>query len=159
MAFAKHLEQRWPGGSRLREPGLRLTPQRKVISSAVELAGRHLDAPEVLRRAYEQMSRLHLATIYRTLESFKERGIIGDLDPMDVNVPDHYYEARTDRDHVHFTFRRCGNVVEIQTRLFKELKGQIDGRHGLGIRFARLELGGPSGNCGSEGGNKDFVSG
>jgi Fur family ferric uptake transcriptional regulator len=159
MVFAKHLEQRWPFASRWRGRDLRLTPQRMVMGSAIELACEPLDTPEVLRRADEQMSGLHLATVYRTLDSFKERGVIGNLDRMDVKVPGHLYEARTGKDPTHLTFRRWGKVVEIQTSLFEKLKDQTEGRHGLSTRVARLELGGLIGNCESEGGNKNSVSG
>jgi Fur family transcriptional regulator, peroxide stress response regulator len=158
MVLAKHLEQRRSVTAQLRERGLRLTPQRKVIAQVLEHAGEHLDAPEVLRRAQQQMPGLHLATVYRTLESFKKPGIIDELDLMHVNGPGHFYEARTDKDHMHFTCQRCGGVLEIQTPLFERLKGRIEGSHGLTIRVARLELGGLCGVCASEGGEQASLS-
>lgn len=159
MVIAVHLEKRCSVTSQLREHGLRLTPQRKVIAEVLQKAGEHLDAPEVLRRAQEQMPGLHLATVYRALESLKKLGIIDELDLMHVNGPGHYYEARTNKDHMHFTCQRCGGVLEIQTPLFERLKGQIEGRHGLTIRVARLELGGLCGNCASNEENKTSVAG
>jgi Fe2+ or Zn2+ uptake regulation protein len=159
MVLAKHLGQRRSVTSQLREHGVRLTPQRRVIAEVLQQAGEHLDAPEVLKRAREQMPSLHLATVYRALESLKKLGIIDELDLMHVNGPGHYYEARTDKDHMHFTCQRCGGVLEIQTPLFERLKGQIEGRHGLTIRVARLELGGLCGACVSVGGNRTSLSG
>jgi Fe2+ or Zn2+ uptake regulation protein len=96
------------------------------------------------------MPGLHLATVYRALESLKKLGIVDELDLMHVNGHGHYYEARTNKDHMHFTCQRCGGVFEIQTPLFEKLKGQIEGRHGLTIRVARLELGGLCGECASK---------
>jgi Fur family ferric uptake transcriptional regulator len=147
MVLTKHLERRRQVSSELRAHGLRITSQRKVIAEVLQEAGEHLDAPEVLRRARQKMPGLHLATVYRALESLKRLGIIDELDLMHVNGTGHYYEARTDKDHVHFTCQRCGGVLEIQTPLFERLKGQIEGRHGLAIRVARLELGGLCGKC------------
>jgi Fe2+ or Zn2+ uptake regulation protein len=95
------------------------------------------------------MPGLHLATVYRALESLKKLGVIDELDLMHVNGTGHYYEARTDKDHMHFACEECGAVLEIQTPLFERLKGQIEGRHGLAIRVARLELGGLCGGCAS----------
>lgn len=158
MVLATHLKQRRSVTSQLREHGLRLTRQRKVIAEVLEQAGEHLDAPEVLRRAQKQMPGLHLATVYRALESLKRLGIIDELDLMHVNGTGHYYEARTSKDHLHFTCQRCGGVLEIQTPLFEKLKSQIEGRHGLAIRVARLELGGLCGSCASETGNGHPVS-
>ncbi len=149
MLLAKHLKERRQVTSEIRAHGLRMTRQRQVIADVLQKAGRHLDATEVLRRAQQQMPGLHLATVYRALESLKKLGIIDELDLMHVNGHGHYYETRTNKDHMHFTCYRCGGVLEIQTPLFERLKGQIEGRHGLSIRVARLELGGLCGDCAS----------
>jgi len=142
MVLTKHLKQRRPVTRELQAHGLRLTRQRRVIAEVLQEAGEHLDAPEVLRRARRKLAGLHLATVYRALESLKKLGIIDELDLMHVRGSGHYYEARTSRDHVHFTCQRCGSVLEIQTPLFKQLKDEISGRHGMAIRVARVELGG-----------------
>lgn len=155
MVLARHLKQRRSVTTQLREHGLRLTRQRRVIADVLQQAGEHLDAPEVLRRARKQMPGLHLATVYRALESLKKLGIIDELDLMHVNGHGHYYEARTSKDHMHFTCQGCGGVFEIQTPLFEKLKGQIEGRHGLTIRVARLELGGLCGGCSRKAGEKN----
>jgi len=147
MVLSSHLHSRRSVTGELRARGLRLTRQRQVIAAVLEEAGEHLDAPEVLRRARARLPRLHLATVYRSLESLKQLGIIDELDLMHVNGTGHYYEARTDKDHMHFTCQRCGSVLEIQSPLFHRLKGQIEGTHGLAIRVARLELGGLCGAC------------
>ncbi|HEX5412342.1 MAG TPA: Fur family transcriptional regulator [Terriglobia bacterium] len=147
MVLAKHLEQRRSVTTQLREHGLRLTRQRKVIADVLQQAGEHLDAPEVLRRARKQLPGLHLATVYRALESLKKLGIIDELDLMHVNGHGHFYEARTSKDHMHFTCQQCRAVFEIQDELFERLKRQIEGRHGFTLRVARLELGGLCARC------------
>lgn len=124
-----------------------MTRQRRVIADVLQQAGEHLDAPEVLRRARLQLPGLHLATVYRALESLKKLGIIDELDLMHVNGHGHYYEARTSKDHMHFTCQRCRTVFEIQDPLFETLKGQIVSRHGFTLRVARLELGGYCEKC------------
>ncbi|MEJ2010561.1 MAG: transcriptional repressor [Acidobacteriota bacterium] len=79
MPLAKHLKQRRSVASQLRQHGLRLTRQRRVIAEVLQQAGEHLDAPEVLRRARKQIPGLHLATVYRALESLKKLGIIDEV--------------------------------------------------------------------------------
>lgn len=154
MQPSKHLKERRSVTSQLREHGLRLTPQRRVIAEVLQQAGEHLDAPEVLRRAQKKMPNLHLATVYRSLESLKKLGIIDELDLMHFRGSGHYYEARTQKDHVHFTCQKCGRVLEIQNPLFEKLKSQIEKRHGLTLRVARLELGGLCASCASKVGKK-----
>ena len=158
MLLARHLKSRRPVTAELQARGLRMTRQRRVIAEVLQVAGEHLDAAEVLRRARKRLPGLHLATIYRALESLKKLGIIDELDLMHVNGTGHYYEARTNKDHMHFTCQRCGGVLEIQTPLFERLKRQIEGHHGLAIRVARLELGGLCGNCASNGEAPDSLS-
>ncbi len=147
MVLTKHFKERRSVTTQLREHGLRLTRQRRVIADVLQQAGEHLDAPEVLRRAQQQMPGLHLATVYRALESLKKLGIIDELDLMHVNGHGHFYEARTNKDHMHFTCQRCGSVFEIQDPLFEKLKTQIMDRHGFTLRVARLELGGLCSSC------------
>lgn len=158
MVLAKHLKRRLRVTTGLQAQGLRMTRQRRVIAEVLQRAGEHLGAPEVLRRARQQMPGLHLATVYRALESLKKAGIIDELDLMHFKGTGHYYEARTDKDHMHFTCLRCGGVLEIQTPLFERLKGQIEGRHGLAIRVARLELGGLCGGCAAREGKAETHS-
>jgi Fur family transcriptional regulator, ferric uptake regulator len=155
MVLATHLKQRRRVTSEIEAHGLRMTRQRRVIAEVLQRAGEHLDAAEVLRRARHQMPGLHLATVYRALESLKKLGIIDELDLMHFRGGGHYYEARTNKDHMHFTCQWCGRVLEIQSPLFERLKGQIEGRHGLSIRVARLELGGLCGTCAAKGTRKD----
>lgn len=157
MVLAKHLKQRRPLASELRAHGIRMTRQRKVIAEVLQKAGEHLDAAEVLRRARQHIPGLHLATVYRALQSLKRLGIIDELDLMHIRGSGHYYEARTEKDHLHFTCEQCGGVVEIQTPLFERLKGQIEGRHGLSIRVARLELGGLCGTCAPRRGKAEAI--
>ena len=147
MVLAKHLKQRRPLATQLRAHGVRMTAQRKVIAEVLQKAGEHLDAAEVWRRARQQIPDLHLATVYRALNSLKKLRVIDELDLMHVRGSGHFYEARTEKDHLHFTCQGCGGVVEIQTPLFERLKGQIEGRHDLSIRVARLELGGLCKSC------------
>ncbi|TAM81622.1 MAG: transcriptional repressor [Acidobacteria bacterium] len=158
MVLAKHLKERRSVTTQLREHGLRLTRQRRVIADVLQQAGEHLDAPEVLQRARQQMPGLHLATVYRALESLKKLGIIDELDLMHVNGHGHYYEARTNKDHMHFTCQRCGTVFEIQDPLFEKLKSQIESRHGLTLRVARLELGGSCASCTAKAREKDRLA-
>lgn len=158
MVLTKHLKERRSVTTQLREHGLRLTRQRRVIADVLQQAGEHLDAPEVLRRARQQMPGLHLATVYRALESLKKLGIIDELDLMHVNGHGHYYEARTNKDHMHFTCQRCGAVFEIQDPLFEKLKSQIESRHGFTLRVARLELGGHCAKCAARAKVKDNPS-
>ena len=61
--------------SRLREKGLRLTPQRELILRAVEEL-RHATPDEVLVHERAQASSVNASTVYRTLEVLEELGLV-----------------------------------------------------------------------------------
>ena len=148
MVREKHTKRPVPILSQLRSHRIRLTHQRAVIGEVLQSAGKHLHATEVCRRARRRMPGLHLATVYRALQSLKKLDIIDELDLMHVRGSGHYYEAHKGKDHLHFTCEQCGGVVEVQTPLLERLKAQIEVSHGVSVRVARLELGGLCRNCG-----------
>lgn len=147
MTLTTFIKQRRPLADELAAHGFRMTRQRRVITEVLQKAGRHLDAASVWRIAREKLSGLDLATVYRTLQALKKLGMIDELDLLHLKGSSHYYEARTEKDHLHFTCKHCAAVVEIQSPLFERLKGQIEGRYGLHIEVTRLEMGGLCGRC------------
>ncbi len=62
--------------SRFRAAGKRMTHQRRLLLRILAEAGGHLDAREVYDRARQQDPRLSLATVYRTLNSLMEAGVV-----------------------------------------------------------------------------------
>ena len=58
------------------EQGIRLTGQRRVIAGVLAAATDHPDAEELYRRASRIDDQISLATVYRTLRLFEERGVV-----------------------------------------------------------------------------------
>ena len=65
------------------EQGIRLTGQRRVIAGVLADAADHPDAEELYRRASRIDDQISLATVYRTLRLFEERGVIARRDRGD----------------------------------------------------------------------------
>jgi Fur family ferric uptake transcriptional regulator len=74
-------------------------------------------------------------------------GLVDELDLMHVRGEGHYYERRHARDHMHMTCLRCGKVVEFESDLFEQLKGQVQSDCNFHIMIARLEIGGYCPDC------------
>ena len=68
--------------SRIRDKGMRMTGARRIVADVLERAEDHLDVEEVLRRARKKDPRIHLATVYRTLNALKAAGLVDELDLM-----------------------------------------------------------------------------
>ncbi len=131
----------------LEQRGIRLTRQRRVVLQVIETAQRHLDAATILRRAKKLDPGVHRVTVYRTIDLLKRHGLIDELDLLHLRGDGHYYESHGPRDHIHIACLRCGKVREFESRLFEELKEEIERELGIKITITRTEIGGYCKSC------------
>jgi|SRR5712692_353329 len=131
----------------LESRGVRLTRQRRVLLAVMDNAERHLDAGAILRHAQKIDPRVHRVTVYRTLDLLKRHGLIDELDLLHIRGDQHYYESHGPRDHIHIACLRCGKVREFESRLFEQLKRQIERDCGIKITVTRTEIGGYCEHC------------
>ena len=112
----------------------------------MEAASRWRCAPsitcKITRRAQKIDPRIHRVTIYRTLDLLKRQGLIDELDLLHIRGEGHYYESHGPRDHIHVACLRCGKVREFESRLFEQLKKQIERDLNVKITVTRTEIGG-----------------
>lgn len=90
--------------------GLRPTRRRVAVLGAVE----HLGVFSGARAVYEELNRgsghVALSTVYRTLQSLAERGMIDSVRGPDGETR---YRKCADEPHHHLVCRRCGQTVEL----------------------------------------------
>jgi Fur family transcriptional regulator, ferric uptake regulator len=131
----------------LRQKGIRLTRQRRVILQVMDAAEQHLDVDQILARAQKIDSGVHLVTVYRTIDLLKKHGLIDELDLLHLRGDRHYYETHGPRDHIHVACLRCGKVREFESRLYEQLKEQIARDVGMQVTVSRTEVGGICNDC------------
>lgn len=123
--------------SRCEAKGLRLTDQRRVIASVLEDARDHPDVDELYARASAKDPKISLATVYRTVKLFEERGILERLEFGDGRAR---YEP-ADRDHHdHLIDMETGRVIEFVDPDIEALQEKIAKRLGYELKGHRLEL-------------------
>jgi Fur family ferric uptake transcriptional regulator len=127
--------------------GIRITDQRKILIETIQTADRHLDAATLLELARQRDKEINRATVYRTIELLKKLRLIDELDLMHLNGEKHFYEAKTEIDHIHLACFECGKIEEFTTPLFEQLKAEISRQKGFHIRVTRLEVGGRCSQC------------
>jgi Fur family transcriptional regulator, ferric uptake regulator len=127
--------------------GLRLTAQRRTLLEIIQSSTGHLDAASLLRLAQEQDADIDRATVYRTLDLLKKMRLVDELDLMHLDGEKHYYEAKSDKDHIHLACFQCGKIEEFESALFERLKQEIARERGFHISVVRMEVGGRCGNC------------
>ena len=60
---------------RIRDKGLRLTEQRRVLAELLDRAEQHLDAEAVYKLAREKDPSIHRATVYARIKSGKQKPV------------------------------------------------------------------------------------
>ncbi|HYA98534.1 MAG TPA: Fur family transcriptional regulator [Methylomirabilota bacterium] len=131
----------------LRSRGIRLTQQRRVILQVMDSAEQHLDAGSILGRAQKIDPAVHRVTVYRTIDLLKKHGLIDELDLLHLRGDQHYYESHGPRDHIHVACLRCGKVREFESRLYEQLKRQIETDFHMKVTISRTEVGGYCEDC------------
>jgi Fur family ferric uptake transcriptional regulator len=131
----------------LRERGVRLTRQRRILLDLIDQSGRHLDAESLFKMAKEKDPKLNRVTVYRTLKLLKEGGLVDELDLMHYGGDQHYYETRLKQEHAHVICLRCGKVEEFFGEPLQKLRRQVEAHFGFQIVLARTEIGGYCPHC------------
>src|SRR6202051_568719 len=131
----------------VRDRGVRLTRQRRLLLDLIDNSGLHLDAESLYLMAKEKDPKLNRVTVYRTLKLLKEGGLVDELDLMHYGGDQHYYETRTKQEHAHVICLRCGKVEEFFGEPLQRLRRQIEAHFGFQILLARTEVGGYCAHC------------
>lgn len=131
----------------LKQQGVRLTRQRKVLLDLIDQSGRHLDAEALYQLARLQDPKINRVTVYRTLKLLKAGGLVDELDLMHHEGDQHYYETRLKQEHAHVICLRCGKIEEFFGDLLQQMREQIESHFGFQIVLARTEVGGYCSHC------------
>lgn len=132
----------------LSSAGLRMTNQRALILEIIRQG--HLDADEVYRRAKDKQPRLSLSTVYRTLRSLKELGLVNELHFDEAH---HHYEVRPSAEHHHLVCLGCGKIVEFECKLSQRMKQGIARKQGFKVTGVEVHMTGYCAKCCQRGNN------
>jgi Fur family ferric uptake transcriptional regulator len=132
----------------LQATGRRLTTQRQVLLKVLAECHDHLDAEGIYALAKEQDPNISLATVYRTLNVFKEVGIVQER-ILDHEGQRRYYEV-TDKVHYHFNCLGCGRVIEFESPLIEQASAELAKRLNLDIVHTRVYMEGYCPDCQEE---------
>jgi Fe2+ or Zn2+ uptake regulation protein len=122
-----------------------LTNQRRLILELLRGAEGHVDAKELYRRASARDEYISPATVYRTLNLFKELGLV---DEMRLGKIRCFYEVKQSSEHQHLVCKVCGKLMEIQNPHFQRLVKAVRREHGFRVTKAELYLEGYCPECG-----------
>lgn len=138
-------ETKWPEASaRLREAGQRVTPQRLVILRALE-HGEHLSADEILVRIGDRLPGMTRSTVYRTLESFRDAGLVSETD---LGQGVRKFELLVaGRQHHHLICHGCGMMLELDDAVVEPLRSVAREKYGFSAGIEHLAIFGWCARC------------
>lgn len=120
----------------LRSRGLRLTPQRELILTAVQSLG-HATPDQVHAHVRQSSSAVNLSTVYRTLEVLEELGLIRHAHLSDRSPT---YHSVRGHEHFHLVCRTCKKVTSVETDLLGPLRASLGEQHGFEIDAGHLTV-------------------
>jgi Fe2+ or Zn2+ uptake regulation protein len=135
--------------------GRTVTAQRELLLSLIRKAGRHISAKELYRRASSKNQSISLATVYRSLQLFKELGLVEERRLGQVHC---YYEMKDLADHQHLVCRSCGKVIEFESPLLQELIDTVQRDHTFDLTKIEVYLEGYCQECDEDGANNTAVT-
>ena len=121
-----------------------LTTQRRLLLDILREADGHIDAKELYRRAIEKDGSISQATVYRSLNLFKDLGLI---DEMRLGGLRCYYEIKQSDGHQHLICQGCGKILDFQNPYFEKLLDAVKREHGFKVTKAELYLEGFCQEC------------
>lgn len=111
--------------------GILPTPQRLKIAEILLARPQHLSAEQIIDRLRKSGSSVSKATVYNTLNLFRESGLIKGLS---VDLERRYYDSRTSAHH-HFYNVDTGELTDIDEDQvsFKDLPELPQGTESQGV--------------------------
>ncbi|MCW8859590.1 MAG: transcriptional repressor [Deltaproteobacteria bacterium] len=93
-----------------REKGLRITPQRIEIFKELVKSNDHPTAEKLHQRLIEKMSTLSLDTVYRTLGTFSDLGLINKVETVESQA--HFEVSHV--PHHHLICEHCKKIIDFK---------------------------------------------
>lgn len=128
---------------RLRRTGQRVTAQRLVILGVLH-AGEHISADAILSRVERKLPAVNRSTVYRTLELFRDLGLVSETD---LGGGVRQFELIEEVRHHHLICHGCGAITEFDDVLVAPLRQALHERHHFAATVDHLAVFGWCADC------------
>ncbi len=129
---------------RLRQEGLRLTPQREMVLSVICENGGHITADGILQQARERYPYLNKSAVYRTLDLLMRLRVVNSIDFGEGCIE---YEIHQHPHHHHLLCRHCGERTEVDEHILVSLGKTLRAEYGFTAELGHLAILGTCKRC------------
>lgn len=130
---------------KLRERGLRLTPQREMVLSVMHDLSDFATVDEIHQRVQALSASVDISTVYRTLELFQEFDLVACVDTGDGQRRFELVGVR--QPHAHLVCRLCGQVVGVDLEQVQPLTALLQDDYGFEADLNHLSIPGVCQTC------------
>lgn len=117
----------------LRERGERVTPGRRAVLEVLDVATSHLDAEGIAGEAARIAPGVHRATVYRTLQSLTELGILTHTHVPGAATIYHLAPDAGSHSHTHLQCSSCERFFDLPVSELEDLRESVRRRSGFEI--------------------------
>ena len=133
--------------NRVKSQGLRLTPQRMIILTAIQ-GGGHMNVDEIYKRAVAVYPYMDITTVYRTLHLFKKLGLVTEVG-MGERL--HYELTDPNSPHHHMVCYTCGRAFNLSPNYLDEFRARLTNEFNFEPDLNSFTISGSCYNCRSRG--------
>lgn len=134
----------------LRARGERVTPARAAVLEVLDGAAGHLDAEAVVARVARREPQVHRATVYRTLQSLTELGVLTHTHVPGAATIYHLDAGGEPRAHTHLQCTACRRFVDLPVSALDDLVQRVRRDTGFVIDARHAALLGTCEDCAQE---------
>ena len=120
-----------------------MTPQRRAIVAEITRSSGHINPAEITRRVQASMPGVNASTIYRTLTTLEEAGILSHAH-LEAGAE---YHRTEEAGHVHLVCSNCGRDEELTHKEAGQISSSIRKAHGFEADLSHFAISGLCENC------------
>ena len=129
---------------RLKEEGLRVTPQRIAVLRILAVSKGHPSVETIYERVKPEFPMTSLATIYKTVNLLRD---LGEVVELDFSEESNRYDGNKPYPHPHLICTQCKTVVDPDVATVTELSRELANKTGYRIVNHRLDFFGICPRC------------
>lgn len=127
----------------LKGKGFKVTPQRIAVYEVLKNSKEHPSVDMLYNKLQPLYPTMSLATVYKSLEVFKELGLVQELN---VGEDKFRYDANVNQ-HPHITCIGCGKVEDVDNTMLFDLLDQVESKTGYQLVNQQLYFFGYCPDC------------
>ncbi|MFD2618720.1 peroxide-responsive transcriptional repressor PerR [Terrilactibacillus laevilacticus] len=129
--------------NRLKETGVRITPQRHAILEYLIVSMTHPTADEIYKSLEHKFPNMSVATVYNNLRVFKKTGLVKELTYGDSSSRFDFVSS----EHYHMICNSCGKIVDFHYPGLDEVESLAEQVTGFKVDGHRMEVYGTCPEC------------